>query len=99
MTAAPVPDPGPPEAGIFSTTNRQRAAIEARGASIVMRPDRLGGGPHVAGTVVPTEDIVVTYQACQSLTATAEHHRITVAQVWVALWFEAGCDSRRRYHL
>lgn len=99
MTATPPPDPGPPEAGIFSTTNRQRAAIECRGASVVMRPDRLSGAPHVAGTVIPTEDISACYAACGSIAETAAHHRITVAQVWVALWFEASVDSRRRYHL
>lgn len=99
MATVPVPDPTPPEAGIFSTSNRQRAAIEARGASIVMRPDRLGGGPHVAGTVVPTEEIVAHYAACQSIPDTAAFYRITPAQVWVALWFEASVDARRRYHL
>ena len=94
-----VPDPTPPETGIFSTANRQRAAIECRGASVVMRPDRFGGGPLIAGTNLPTEEVCAYYAACGSITETAAHHRITVAQVWVALWFEAGCDSRRRYHL
>lgn len=99
-TDAPkVPDPTPPESGIFSTQNRQRAAVEARGAAVVLRPDRLGGGPHIAGTVVPTEEVCATYHRMQSVPATAAHHRITVAQVWVALWFEAAVDSRRRYHL
>lgn len=80
-------------------TRRGEATIESRGSAILMRPDRLGGGPHIAGTVVPPEEVVAHYLASKSIEATAAHFRIIPSQVWVALWFEAGCDSRRRYHL